>query len=80
MKAKITVTLKPGVLDPQGKAIASALLGLGFPGVGAVRAGKIFEVALAAGDEAAARAEAESMCARLLANPVMEDYAVEIVG
>lgn len=78
MKAKITITLKNGVLDPQGKAIEGALLGLGFDGVSNVRQGKEIELQLAETDEAAARAKAEDMCKKLLANPVMENYAIEI--
>lgn len=78
MKAKITITLKNGVLDPQGKAIESALAGLGFEGVSGVRQGKEIELDLAETDENAARAKAEEMCQKLLANPVMENYAIEI--
>jgi len=78
MKAKITVTLKSGVLDPQGKAIESALKGLGIDGASDVRQGKIIELELDAADEAGARAAAEEMCKKLLANPVMENYAIEI--
>lgn len=80
MKAKITITLKNGVLDPQGKAIEGALAGLGFEGVSDVRQGKEIELSLAETDEAAARAKAEEMCKKLLANPVMENYSIEIVG
>lgn len=80
MKAKITVTLKNGVLDPQGKAIERALKGLGFDNASDVRQGKIIELKLNATDEAAARAEAEEMCKKLLANPVMENYSIEIVS
>ena len=78
MKARVEVTLKPGVLDPQGEAVRHALGALGFEGVGEVRVGKVIEVDLAATDAAAARAEAEAMCEKLLANTVIEDYAVEI--
>lgn len=80
MKAKITITLKSGVLDPQGAAIESALAGLGFDGARNVRQGKVIEMKLAETDEAAARAKAEEMCKKLLANPVMENYAIEIVA
>ena len=80
MKAKITITLKNGVLDPQGKAIESALSGLGFDGAENIRQGKVIEVKLAETDEAAARAKAEEMCKKLLANPVMENYAIEILA
>ncbi|MEM8936225.1 MAG: phosphoribosylformylglycinamidine synthase subunit PurS [Pseudomonadota bacterium] len=78
MKAKIIITLKNGVLDPQGKAIEGALEGLGFGGVSEVRQGKEIEMTLAETDEAAARAQIEEMCKKLLANPVMENYAIEI--
>lgn len=78
MKAKIYVTLKSGVLDPQGKAIEGALKGLGFEGASNVRQGKVIELTLAEGDEAAAKARIEDMCKRLLANPVMENYSIEL--
>jgi len=78
MKAKIIITLKSGVLDPQGKAIEGALKGLGFEGVSDVRQGKEIELKLDAANEADARAKAEEMCKKLLANPVMENYAIEI--
>ena len=78
MKARIHVRLKPGVLDPQGKAIGNALKGLGFAGVGEVRQGKLIELDLAETDPAAARARVEDMCRQLLANPVIENYAIEI--
>jgi phosphoribosylformylglycinamidine synthase len=78
MKARIRITLKNGVLDPQGKAIQNALTGLGFAGIEEVRQGKYIEVDLAATDEAAARAEVERMCRELLANLVIEDYAFEL--
>ncbi|MEO1137309.1 MAG: phosphoribosylformylglycinamidine synthase subunit PurS [Pseudomonadota bacterium] len=77
MKAKITITLKNGVLDPQGAAIENALAGLGFDGAEAVRQGKIIEMKLAETDEAEARAKAEEMCKKLLDNPVMENYSIE---
>lgn len=80
MKAKVHVTLKRGVLDPQGKAIEHALHTLGFQGVENVRAGKVIELDLAAGDETSARAEVEAMCKSLLANTVIEDYAIELVA
>lgn len=80
MKAKIHVTLKSGVLDPQGKAIEGALKGLGFEGASNVRQGKVIELDLAATSDAAARAAAEEMCKKLLANPVMENYSIEIAG
>jgi phosphoribosylformylglycinamidine synthase subunit PurS len=78
MKARVHISLKPGVLDPQGKAIGNALKGLGFPGIGEVRQGKLIELELADADPAAARARVEEMCRQLLANPVIEDYAIEI--
>ena len=78
MKAKVTVTLKPGVLDPQGKAIEGALHGLGFAGVNSVRAGKVIEFTVPESDSAAAKARVEEMCKGLLANPVMENYTIEI--
>jgi len=79
MKARITITLKHGVLDPQGKAIQSALGALGFVGVGDVRQGKYIEVDLGETDEAQARATVERMCKDLLANTVIENYAFELV-
>jgi phosphoribosylformylglycinamidine synthase subunit PurS len=78
MKARVTVTLKRGVLDPQGKAIGNALHGLGFPQVGEVRAGKVIELDLAETDHEKARAAVEEMCRKLLANLIVEDYAIEI--
>lgn len=78
MKARVTVTLKNGVLDPQGKAIEGALASLGFSGVGSVRQGKVFDVELEGSDKARAKAELEAMCEKLLANTVIEDYSVVI--
>lgn len=78
MKAVVTVMLKPGVLDPQGRAIGHALGTLGFANVGEVRAGKVIELELDAADEAAARSQAETMARRLLANTVIERFSVEI--
>ncbi|CAH0167781.1 phosphoribosylformylglycinamidine synthase subunit PurS [Roseomonas sp. CECT 9278] len=78
MKARVYVMPKAGVLDPQGKAIGQALEGLGFAGVQDVRAGKVIELDLAETDPAAARAAAEEMARRLLANTVIESYRVEI--
>ncbi|MGF1544116.1 MAG: phosphoribosylformylglycinamidine synthase subunit PurS [Parvularculaceae bacterium] len=80
MKARINITLKPSVLDPQGKAIESALASLGFEGAREVRQGKVIEMEVDAADEAAARARAEEMCRALLANPVMENFTVEILS
>ena len=78
IKARITVTLKNGVLDPQGKAIEHALSGLGFDGVGSVRQGKVFDVELQATDKAKAEAELKAMCDKLLANTVIENYSVAL--
>ncbi len=80
MKATVTVMLKPGVLDPQGKAIAHALGTLGFTGVNDVRAGKVFELDLAETDPARARAAAEEMARRVLANTVIESFRVTVDG
>jgi phosphoribosylformylglycinamidine synthase len=77
-KAVVTVMLKSGVLDPQGKAIGQALTGLGFEGVGEVRVGKRIELELAETDPAAAKAAAEEMGRKLLANMVIESFRVEI--
>jgi len=78
MKARIKVTLKSGVLDPQGKAIENALGALGFEGVDGVRQGKYIEVELDETDPDTARAQVEWMCEKLLANTVIENYAIEI--
>ena len=78
MKARVTVMLKPGVLDPQGRAIGHALGTLGFNGVGEVRAGKVIELELHETDPARAQTLAEDMARRLLANTVIEAYQVEI--
>ena len=78
MKARIKVTLKNGVLDPQGKAIENALDGLGFSGVDSVRQGKYLELDLAETDEAEARQAVERMCEKLLANTVIENYDIEL--
>lgn len=80
MKARVTVIPKSGVLDPQGKAIGHALASLGFAGVGEVRAGKVIELELAETDPERAKAAAEEMARRLLANPVIESFRVEIAG
>lgn len=80
MKARVHVTLKSGVLDPQGKAIGHALQALGFAGVGEVRQGKFIEIELAESDRARAKATVDQMCQKLLANTVIENYAVELVG
>ena len=78
MKARVHITLKTGVLDPQGKAIAHALGSLGFAGVADVRQGKYIEIDLADTDAAAAQSRVEAMCQRLLANTIVEDYKVEL--
>jgi phosphoribosylformylglycinamidine synthase subunit PurS len=78
MKARIIVTLKSGVLDPQGKAIANALHALGFQSVAGVRQGKYIELEIEARDEDAARAEVERMCEQLLANTVIENYRYDL--
>lgn len=80
MKARIRITLKNGVLDPQGKAIQGALGALGFKGVDDVRQGKYIEVALHENDEGKAKAEVERMCKELLANTVIENYSYELVA
>ncbi|GAB1581856.1 phosphoribosylformylglycinamidine synthase subunit PurS [Phyllobacterium phragmitis] len=78
IKARVTVTLKNGVLDPQGKAIVGALNSLGFEGVNSVRQGKVFDVELDTKDKAQAENHLKAMCDKLLANTVIEDYSVEI--
>ena len=80
IKARVTVTLKNGVLDPQGKAIEHALGSLGFDGVGQVRQGKVFDIALDTADAEAAEAALNEMCDKLLANTVIEDYSVSVSG
>lgn len=79
MKARVTVTLKPGVLDPQGLAIAGSLKALGFAGIGEVRQGKVFDIELSEADEEQARLTIGSMCEKLLANTVIETYTIEIL-
>jgi phosphoribosylformylglycinamidine synthase PurS subunit len=79
MKAKVYVTLKAGVLDPQGEAVRRSLGALGFEGVEAVRQGKVIELDLAETDPEAAEANVRKMCEKLLANTVIENYSVEIV-
>ena len=78
IKARVTVTLKNGVLDPQGKAIEHALGALGFDGVGSVRQGKVFDLELDGTDKAQAEAELKAMCDKLLANTVIENYSVSL--
>ena len=79
MKVRVQVMLRRDVLDPQGKAIGNALAALGFAGIGEVRQGKVIELELAEPDPARTRQQVEAMCRQLLANPVFEDYAIELV-
>ena len=79
MKARVHVSLKPGVLDPQGAAVAHALGALGFDGVKGVRQGKVLDLELEATDPEAARAQLDDMCRQLLANTVIETWRVEIL-
>jgi phosphoribosylformylglycinamidine synthase subunit PurS len=78
IKARVTVTLKNGVLDPQGKAIEGALGALGFDGVGHVRQGKVFDLELQTEDRTKAETDLKAMCDKLLANTVIEDYSIHI--
>ena len=78
MRARVHVSLKTGVLDPQGKAIGNALASLGFTGLGEGRQGKLIEIEIEGSDPASARAKVEAMCKELLANPVIENYAIEL--
>jgi phosphoribosylformylglycinamidine synthase subunit PurS len=78
IKARVTVTLKNGVLDPQGKAIEGALGALGFDGVGHVRQGKVFDLELQTEDRTKAESDLKAMCDKLLANTVIEDYSIQI--
>jgi phosphoribosylformylglycinamidine synthase PurS subunit len=80
MKARVTVTLKSGVLDPQGQAIQGSLRALGFDGVGSVRQGKIFDIELGGDDPAAAEEALRQMSQKLLANTVIENFSIEVVG
>lgn len=77
-KAKVFVTLRQGVLDPQGQAVRSGLLSQGFKGVSEVRIGKYMELSIEAASQAEAKALVQEMCERLLANPVMEDYSFAV--
>ena len=79
MKARVTVTLKSGILDPQGKAIEGALKSLGIAGVGSVRQGKIFDIEISDGDRAGAEALLKQAAEKLLANTVIENYRVEVL-
>ena len=78
MKARVTVTLKNGVLDPQGKAIEGALKSLGVEGIANVRQGKVFDIELETADKGQAEAALKAACEKLLANTVIENYRVEI--
>ena len=80
MQARVTVVLKAGVLDPQGKAIEGALRSLGIDGIGAVRQGKLFDIDLGAADPAEAQTVLTQACEQLLANTVIEDYRIELDG
>ena len=78
IKARVTVTLKNGVLDPQGKAIEGALGSLGFDGVGQVRQGKVFDLEIETTDKTKAEADLKAMCEKLLANTVIENYTISL--
>lgn len=78
MRARVTVTLKPGVLDPQGQAIGGSLRSLGFEGVRGIRQGKIFDLELGETNVDSARSQLQMMCEKLLANTVIENYSIEI--
>ncbi len=79
MQARVHITLKTGVLDPQGKAIEHALDGLGFSGVNDVRQGKIIDMTVTGADPATAKTQIADMCEKLLANTVIEDYVIELL-
>ena len=79
MKVRVQVMLRRDVLDPQGKAIGNALAALGFSGIGEVRQGKVIELELAESDPVSTRDQVEAMCKQLLANPVIEDYGIEVI-
>lgn len=79
VKARVTVTLKNGVLDPQGKAIEGALGSLGFEGIGQVRQGKVFDLEIEGTDAAKAEADIKAMCEKLLANTVIENFSISII-
>src|SRR5213076_2117191 len=80
MKARVTVTLKTGILDPQGKSIEGALKSLGVEGVASVRQGKVFDIEMAGADKARAEAALKDAADKLLANTVIENYRVELLG
>tara|TARA_R110002126_G_scaffold288503_1_gene442275 strand:+ start:1493 stop:1735 length:243 start_codon:yes stop_codon:yes gene_type:complete len=79
IKARVTVTLKNGVLDPQGKAIEGAMSALGFDGLDGVRQGKVFDLQLSGDDKTKAQSDITAMCEKLLANTVIEDYTIDIL-
>jgi phosphoribosylformylglycinamidine synthase PurS subunit len=80
MKARVSIRLRPDVLDPQGKAIGQALVTLGFSSVNNVRQGKLIELDVEASDVGSAEQQVQAMCEKLLANPVIEDYDIEIIA
>ncbi len=80
MKARVTVTLKSGILDPQGKAIEGALKALGVGGVASVRQGKVFDIEIEGGDRAQAEAALKNAAEKLLANTVIENYRIDVSG
>ncbi|MCA1998576.1 MAG: phosphoribosylformylglycinamidine synthase subunit PurS [Hyphomicrobiales bacterium] len=80
MKARVTVTLKNGVLDPQGKAIEGALKSFGIEGIGSVRQGKVFDIEVETADRTRAEAMLKEACEKLLANLVVENYTIEVLG
>jgi phosphoribosylformylglycinamidine synthase len=79
MRARVTVTLKPSILDPQGKAIEGALKSLGLAGIGGVRQGKVFDIELEGDDQAAAEALLKQAADKLLANTVIENYRIDVI-
>jgi len=80
MRARVSIRLRPDVLDPQGKAIGRALVTLGFSSVNNVRQGKLIELDVEASDVGSAEQQVQAMCEKLLANPVIEDYDIEIIA
>ena len=80
MKARVTVTLKPGILDPQGKAFEGALRSLGVGGIASVRQGKVFDIEVDGGDRAGVEASLKDAADRLLANTVIENYRIDVLG
>lgn len=80
MTLRVLVRLKPGIMDVQGTAVQRALVGLGFSDLSELRIGKVIEMEIEAPTSEQARARADEMCRRLLANPILEDYVVEVVG